>query len=96
MSYLNIADYLNSNVFVVHPMGNYGLYGLNFFGCNSVIRYGDEIMKFYAFKSGTNNAIYINKSGREIIINPYDTDSTVKINRLIDIKDLEKSRESIV
>ncbi len=94
MSY-NIAKYLNSTVFVEHPMGNYGLYGINFFGCNSVIRYGDEIMKFYAFKSGTNDAIYINKSGREIIINPYDT-HTVQITRLIDIKDLEQNHEYTV
>jgi hypothetical protein len=68
----DIVTYLNSNEFVEHPMGNYAFYGLNLFGCNSVIRRNNEIMKFYALQVGTNNAIYIGTNGKEIIINTLD------------------------
>ncbi len=82
----DIITYLNSNQFIEHPMGNYALYGLNNFGCDSIIQYNDEIMKFYAFQSGSNNAIYISKTGNHCIINPYD--NTLNITRLVDIKDV--------
>jgi hypothetical protein len=87
MSHSSIASYLNSTEFVDHPMGNYACYGLNMLGCDSIIRYKDEIMKFYAFLSGSNNAIYITKIGSERVINPYDT--TLNITRLIDVNDLK-------
>ncbi len=86
MSHSSIVEYLNNTMFVHHPMGNYACYGLNTIGCNSIIRYNDEIMQFYAFESGSNNAIYITKYGKKVIINPYD--KTLKINRLIDVNDL--------
>jgi hypothetical protein len=82
----DITTYLNSTSFVDHPMGNYALYGLNTFGCDSIIRYNDEIMKFYAFMSFTGNAIYISKNGTEHIINP--NNSSLNITRLIDINDI--------
>ena len=90
----SIISYLNSTEFVDHPMGNYALYGLNNFGCDSIIRCNDEIMKFYAFQSGSNNAIYITNTGSERVINPYD--KTLNITRLIDIKDVRDFRFSVV
>ena len=82
-----IADYLNSNEFVEHPMGDYALFGLNLFGCNSVIRYNDEIYKFYAFKAHSNDAIYVNKHAQQIIIKPSHESS--KITRMISVEDLK-------
>ncbi len=81
----DIPAYLTNNEFVPHPMGNYACYGLNTFGCNSVILYNDELLKFYSFQGSTNNAIYINKDGKQIIINI--NDETLKITRMMDNKD---------
>ncbi len=92
--YTDIINYLNSTEFLEHPFGNYALYGLNNFGCDSIINYNNEIMKFYAFQSGSNNAIYITKSGKEVIINPYD--NTLDITRLVDIKDARTYSVSLV
>ena len=83
----DINTFLNSNEFVEHPMGNYALFGLNFFGSNSVIRYNDEIYKFYAFKAHSNDAIYVNKHAQEIVINPSHEYS--KITRMISVQDLK-------
>lgn len=84
---LDIPTYLQSNEFVEHPMGNYALFGLNFFGSNSVIRYNDEIYKFYAFKPNSNDAIYVNKHSQEIVINPYN--ESLQITRMISMEDLK-------
>jgi hypothetical protein len=92
MSHSSIISYLNSTEFVEHPMGNYALYGLNNLGCDSIIQYNNEIMKFYAFVSGSNYTIYITKTGSERIINPYDT--TLNITRLIDVNDLKDAKPS--
>ena len=85
---LSIISYLNSTEFVDHPMGNYALYGLNTFGCDSIIRYNNEIMKFYAFQSGTNYAMYITQKGDTVFINT--NNNTLNITRLIDVKDTVK------
>jgi hypothetical protein len=53
-------------------MGNQLNYGLNSFGCNSIIQYKDDIWKFYAFEVGNNNAIYMNKNNVSIILNSYN------------------------
>jgi hypothetical protein len=85
---VTIPEYLSNNEFVNHPMGNYGLYGLNMFGCDSVIRYNDEIFKFYSFDPcGSRIANYVNKYGFNIRIDPYDTN--LQITRLINKKDLQ-------
>jgi len=79
--------YLKSTQFVEHPLGNQLMYGLNSFGCNSIIRKDNEIYKFYAFKTGTDDAIYYNKNGKQFIINlhkPHDD----SITRMIDVNDL--------
>ncbi len=80
--YSNISDYLNSHSFEVHPNGNSMLFGLNSFGCNSVILYQNDIWKFYAFESGTDNAIYYNKDGKRFVFNTYDTQVKSQITRL--------------
>ncbi len=80
--YSNISDYLNSHAFEVHPNGNSMLFGLNSFGCNSVILYQNDIWKFYAFESGTDNAIYYNKDGKRFVFNTHDTQVKSQITRL--------------
>jgi hypothetical protein len=59
-------------MYIEHPNGNYGLYGLNMLGCDSIIRLNDEILKFHSFKSGTDLAIYTNDNGEQVIIDVYD------------------------
>jgi hypothetical protein len=80
--YSNISDYLNSHAFELHPNGNSMLFGLNSFGCNSVILYQNDIWKFYAFESGTDNAIYYNKDGKRFVFNTHDTQVKSQITRL--------------
>jgi hypothetical protein len=59
-------------MYIEHPNGNYGLYGLNMIGCDSIIRINDEILKFYAVKTGTNVAIYTNEKGEKMVVDVYD------------------------
>jgi hypothetical protein len=68
-------------------MGNYALYGLNTFGCDSVILYNNRILKFYAFLAGSNQAIYIDEYGSQTVINPYDR--SLQITRMLNKKDLD-------
>jgi hypothetical protein len=76
----SIQEHLNSNEFVPHPNGNYAIYGLLLLGCDSIIKYEDDIWKFWAFETGTNNAIYYNKDRKPLSINPYDPN--LKIQRM--------------
>lgn len=66
-------------MYIEHPNGNYGLYGLNTIGCDSIIRYKGEILKFYAFNG--NNAIYTNEKGEQVIVDVYD--KSLKITWMI-------------
>jgi hypothetical protein len=61
-------------MYIEHPYGNYGLYGLNMIGCESIIRFNGEILKFHAFKLGScgKYAIYTNDNGEEVVIDVYD------------------------
>ncbi len=68
----DIPTYLSNHTFISHEMGNYGNYGLNMFGCNSIIEYNNDIWKFYAFKTGSNDAIYYNKNGTKLILDSYN------------------------
>ncbi len=68
----DIPTYLSTHIFIPHSMGNYGNYGLNLFGCNSIIEYNNDIWMFYALKGSSNDAIYYNKNGTELILNSYD------------------------
>jgi hypothetical protein len=61
-----------NKMYIEHPNGNYGLYGLNMIGCDSIIRFNGEILKFHSFKSGTNLAIYVNEKGEQVVIDVYD------------------------
>jgi hypothetical protein len=64
-------DFIKTHKFVPHAQGNRGLFGLNFFGCDSTISYTEvdgtvDIWRFNNFESGTTSvrdAIYINKAG---------------------------------
>jgi hypothetical protein len=59
-------------MYIEHPNGNYGLYGLNMMGCDSIILFQGEILKFHAFKSGTDLAIYVNDKGQQVVVDVYD------------------------
>jgi hypothetical protein len=83
-----ISNYITNNNFVTHPMGNYAMYGLNMLGCDSVILYNNEILKFYAYESNSKNAIYVNKDELRIIIDPYD--KTLQITRMISKNDMNQ------
>ena len=76
----SIQDYLATHTFEPHELGNYGKYGLNLIDCQSIIKCLDDIWKFYAFKVGSNDAIYVNKNGKILIMDPYKVD--YKITRL--------------
>jgi hypothetical protein len=64
-----ISQYLSNHTFVPHSMGNYGNYGLNMLGTDSIIDYNNDIWKFYAFLPHSDNAIYYNKNGTSLILN---------------------------
>jgi len=57
-----LSSFFN-NKFEPHYFGNYALYGLNTFGCNSIIMFRDEIWKFCYFKHGSDIPYYVNKDG---------------------------------
>jgi hypothetical protein len=82
-----ISTYLNTHKFKPHSMGNYALYGLNTFGCESIIDFYNDIWKFYAFEVGNNNAIYINKSGHSFLLNTFSNHSQLNITRLEEVKE---------
>ena len=65
----DITSYLSTHTFIPHHMGNYANYGLNMFGTDSIIEYQNDIWKFYAFQSNSNNAIYYNNTGVCLILN---------------------------
>ena len=64
-----VKNYITNNNFVPHTNGNSMHYGLNEFGCNSVILYNNQIWKFIWFINNSNNAVYINKEGDEFVLN---------------------------
>jgi hypothetical protein len=66
-------------MYIEHPNGNYGLYGLNMLGCNSIIRFNGEILRFSAFKNRI--AIYKNDKGEDVNVNVYD--ETLDITRMM-------------
>ena len=61
---MDINTFLNTQEFEPHALGNYALYGLNMFGCDSIIKYNDKIWRFYAFENST--AIYETYNGERI------------------------------
>uniref|UniRef100_A0A6C0BWI6 Uncharacterized protein n=1 Tax=viral metagenome TaxID=1070528 RepID=A0A6C0BWI6_9ZZZZ len=72
-------------MYIEHPNGNYGLYGLNMMGCESIILFKGEILKFHAFKSGTNLAIYTNERRERVVVDVYD--KSLEITRMLWIDD---------
>jgi hypothetical protein len=71
-------------MYVDHPNGNYGLYGLNILGGDSIISYKGNIWKFHAYVTGdSKRAIYVNVdgSGEKEVIDLYD--KTLKITRML-------------
>jgi hypothetical protein len=66
----NDPNFLSKNTFIPHKDGNAMNYGLNSFGCESIISYNNDIWKFLYFLNGSNKAVYINKNGLELILDP--------------------------
>jgi hypothetical protein len=71
-SIYDITSYLSTHTFIPHHMGDYANYGLNMLGTDSIIEYQNDIWKFYAFQSNSNNAIYYNNKGVVLILNTYN------------------------
>lgn len=69
-------------MYIEHPAGNYGLYGLNMIGCESIILFRGEILKFCAFKAGTNLPIYKDRNGCNVVVDVYD--KSLNITRMIE------------
>ncbi len=69
--------YLKNHNFVPHQNGNYGLYGLNFFGCDSIIKYNDKLWKFLWFFS--NNAVYVNEYGEQLFLKEAQQDGIIRM-----------------
>ncbi len=69
-------NYLKNHTFVPHKMGNYGRYGLNMFGGDSIIQYNNQLWKFIWLISNSNNAVYVNKNGEKYILEDYDKNIT--------------------
>ncbi len=80
--FINIAQYLSTHKFVPHTNGNIMNYGLNSFGCNSIIEYNNDIWKFVYFNK--NNAVYVNKDKNEIHFNTFNM-SNMKITRMMEV-----------
>ena len=84
MSKVETLKYLNTKTFIPHIGGNYAMYGLNYFGSNSIIQYNNDIWKFIWFISDTNDAVYINKTGIKLIINTYNKyDNIIRMQEAI-------------
>jgi hypothetical protein len=72
--------YLKSNTFEPHELGNQMKYGLNTFGCESIIKYNDDIWKFIWFEN--NDAIYINKYGTRLVLDKYITGEITRMQAI--------------
>ena len=67
---ISIPTFLTTNKF--EECENSFNFGLNSFGCESIIKYNDDIWKFNSFETGTSNAIYYNKDNVKFIVNLYN------------------------
>lgn len=77
--------YLRSRTFRKHSSGNYGMYGLNFLGCDVVIKMDGDIWKFLWWETGTENATFVNKNSKQYTFNPraiYYSDNKNSIMRM--------------
>ncbi len=78
----NTIDYLKNNQFVPHKMGNYARYGLNCFGCDSIIKYNNKLWKFICFVSNSNNAVFIGENGEQFILEEYNLDGITRMQEI--------------
>lgn len=62
----NDNNFLSKNTFVPHKDGNAMNYGLNSFGCESIISYNNDIWKFVYFLVNSNIGVYYNKNGQRL------------------------------
>jgi hypothetical protein len=73
----DVKNFLSNNDFIPHENGNNMCYGLNSFGCDSIIKYNNDIWKFLWFLTGTNKAVYMNKEGLTCVFDPYNNNSPI-------------------
>ena len=69
----------NTKKFIHHENGNKMRYGLNSFGCNSIIQYNNQIWKFIHFIHNTDNAVYINNEGEQFILDAYNKEGIIRM-----------------
>jgi hypothetical protein len=77
--------YLKTHKFRKHSSGNYGMYGLNFTGSNVVIKMKGDIWKFLCWKTGTENATFVNANNKQYTFDPrniYYSNDTNDIMRM--------------
>ena len=72
-------------MYIEYPNGNYGLYGLNMIGCESIILFKGEILKFHAFKIGSSIAFYLKENGEKVEVDVYD--NSLGITRMMWVDD---------
>ncbi len=91
---MDATTYLNTHKFRPHSMGNYGLFGLNFFGSHSIISVKNipglenHIWKFVSFPGPSDYvATYINEEGAQYIFNFNDPKISDNITRLEEYND---------
>ena len=75
----NVHDFA-SLAFEPHKLGNYGNYGLNFFGSPSIIKYQNQIWRF-CYYSG-NDAVYESTNGLICCFNEREMRTRSDIKRM--------------
>ena len=80
----SISTYLNTHKFIKHSNGNAFNYGLNSWGCDSIVEFNGVLWKFYAFQSNSSNVIYINHKGQRLIFNSFNIDFVM--NRMEEVE----------
>ncbi len=66
------SSYLSNHTFIPHSGGNSMNFGLNSFGCESIIKYMEDIWIFAYFIQNSNNAVYFNKNGQKVVLDSYE------------------------
>ncbi len=70
--FTDCSSYLLNHTFVPHSDGNSFNFGLNSFGCDSIIKYMEDNWKFLYFIQNSNDAVYCNKNGNKLVLNSYE------------------------
>jgi hypothetical protein len=88
----DIANYLKTNKFRPHHMGNYALFGLNNIGSSSIISYQEvdgtvDIWQFLYYGMSGGPPVYVNSRGSRRIFDFGSSDVYNRATRLEDVND---------